>query len=67
MEALALPSWEFLALAYRASAYQGMMRARVEQAEAGERRNVRPGARLVEADRRSVMADPLLADVIDFG
>lgn len=67
-EAVGLPSWEFLALAYRASVYPGTIAARVAENERRERRNVRkPGARLVDGDQRSIQTDSLLSDVIDFG
>lgn len=66
-EALALPAPEFLALAYRASIYPGVLAARIAERERKEHRNVPAGARLVAGDRASVMADPLLRDVVDIG
>lgn len=66
-EALNLPAPEYLALAYRCSAYQGVMQARLAEAEAETRRNQpRRGARRVEGTRTAVMADPLLAAAISF-
>ena len=61
------PAPEFFALAYRLPAYEGIMRARVEQEETKTRRNVAPGAKLVESERKAIERDPLLADLIDFG
>lgn len=67
-EALALPAPEFLALAYRCSAFQGVMQARVMEQDKNETRNVhKSGARMVKSNRDEIAADPLLADVIDFG
>jgi hypothetical protein len=66
-EALALPGPEFLALAYRVAVFPGVMAARIAEQEKAERRNVPAGARLVASDRLSILADPLLRDVVDMG
>lgn len=67
-EAIRLPAEEFLALCFRASAYQGVMQARVLEQDRNEVRNVRnPQARMVKSERSEIAADPLLRDVIDFG
>jgi hypothetical protein len=52
---------EMLALAYRLPAYGGMMAARVTQQEARDRRNTKPGARMVEETHAEV------SSVIEFG
>lgn len=58
----------YLALAYRVSAYAGVMQARHQEAEAMERRTGVPrGARRVEATQEALTADPLLRDAISFG
>lgn len=66
-EALALPGPEFLALAYRASAFQGVMALR-EQEEAVRQARTKParGVRQVEPTREAVQTDPLLAAAISF-
>ena len=66
-DALALPAPEFLGLAYRVSVFPGVIAARIAEADAAERRNIPVGANLVPSDRHSIMADPLLRDVVDFG
>lgn len=44
------------------------MQARVMEQDKNESRNVRStGARMVKSERNEIAADPLLADVIDFG
>ena len=61
-EALALPSEEFLALAYRLPGFPGILAARAEQEKNRERRNVRnPEAKLVDLN------DPALAGLIQIG
>lgn len=66
MEDLDFPT--YLALAYRVSAYPGVMQARHSEAEARDRRTGTPrGARRVESTREAIAADPLLADAISFG
>jgi hypothetical protein len=63
-EALALPGPEYLALAYRVSAYQGVMNHRM--AEAADKAKPRQWVRQVEGTRESVQADPLLREAISF-
>lgn len=59
---------EYLALAYRVSAYQGVMQARMAEAQEQDRRmGRRPGVRQVVAERKALEADPLLRDAISFG
>jgi hypothetical protein len=58
----------YLALAYRVSAYPGVMQARHQEAERRERRTGTPrGARRVDSTREAITADPLLRDAISFG
>lgn len=67
-EALALPAPEFFALAYRCSAFQGVMQARVIEQDKDASRNVHhANARMVNSTKEEVAADPLLSDVIEFG
>lgn len=66
-DALALPGPEYLALAYRLDAYGGVITERRRQAGAEERRNVRPGARLVDSDAKTLQTDPALAGLIQYG
>jgi len=66
-EAVALPAPEFLGLAYRVTVFPGVLAARIAERERAERRNVRPGARLVESTRGAIATDPLLRDVVDIG
>jgi hypothetical protein len=67
-EAMALPSPEYLALAYRVSAYQGVMALRLAEGEAKERRaRPRRGARRVAGEREAIQADSLLGSAISFG
>lgn len=65
-ETAALSGPEYFGLAYRLPAYPGIMRARVEQDEKKQTRNVRHGHKLVESDRTSIERDSLLADLIEF-
>lgn len=66
MEDLDFPT--YLALAYRVSAYQGVMQARHSEAERRDRRTQLPRqARKVESTREAITADPLLRDAISFG
>ncbi len=65
-EALALPGPELLALAYRVGAYPGVIHHRLAEAEAKERRNAPRGARMVTAEKATVLADPLLSGAISF-
>lgn len=59
---------EYLALAYRVSAYPGVMQARMaEEQERDRRMGRRPGVRNVPGERQAVEADPLLRDAISFG
>jgi hypothetical protein len=66
-EALKLPGPEFFALAQRLSAYPGVIQMRANAEEKERNRNVKPGARMVESTQRAIAADPLLADLIEFG
>jgi hypothetical protein len=66
-DAVALPGPEFLALAYRLDAYQGVIAMRIQQQRQEERRNVTPGARLVDSDRASVQRDPILSRLVEVG
>jgi hypothetical protein len=66
-EAMALPATEYLALASRTPAYQGVMAIRQAEAEEKERRSKPPrGTRLVDSDRESIRKDELLAAAISF-
>ncbi len=66
-EALELDFPEWLALAHRVSAYEGVMRLRAEAQEREEQRTRRkPGTRMVEGTRDAVQSDPLLAEAISF-
>jgi hypothetical protein len=65
-EALALPGPEFLVLAYRVGAYRGVIRHRLAEAEAKERRNAPRGARMVAGEKAAVLADPLLSGAVSF-
>lgn len=59
---------EYLALAYRVSAYPGVMQARHQETDARERRTrLAPGARRVSGTKEAIQADPLLTDAISFG
>jgi len=66
-EAIRLPGPEFLALAFRCSAYTGVMQARVLEQDRNASRNTRGSARMVEPERQAIETDPLLAGVIEFG
>lgn len=66
-EALALPGPEFFALLFRLPGYDGMMRKRVEQMEAKDRAENRPGTRVVKSEQADIEADPILRDLIEFG
>ena len=61
---MALPGPEYLALAYRVSAYQGVMSIRMAEAE--EKRRKRRGVRQVEGEAAAIQADPLLSEAISF-
>lgn len=63
-EALALPGPEYLALAYRITAYQGVMSHRA--AEAQEKRRKSRGIKQVAGEREAVQADPNLDAAISF-
>lgn len=66
MEDLDFPT--YLALAYRVSAYPGVMQTRHSEAERRERRTGLPrGARKVDSTKDAITADPLLRDAISFG
>lgn len=67
VETLELDSPEYLALAHRASAYEGVMRARAEEEEKTQRRTrMARGTRKVDGTKEAVLADPLLAGAISF-
>lgn len=66
-EALALPGPEFFALAYRLDVFPGVMAERRRQADARNRRNTAPGARLVDSDASTLERDPVLAGLIEIG
>jgi hypothetical protein len=51
----------------RLPAYPGVMQVRANAEDAQGKRNVKHGAKIVESERRAIAADPLLADLIDFG
>lgn len=59
-EASQLPFPEYLALAYRLPAYQGVMSHRISEAEDAKKD-------LASGKREAIMADPILSDVISFG
>lgn len=59
-EASQIPFPEYLALAYRAPAFQGVMAHRLMEAET-ERQKPR-----VKTERQAIMADPILSDAISF-
>lgn len=61
VQARSLPGPEFMALAYRASAYPGAVAARMAQTSAPDDRSV------VLATRQAVQRDPVLSGLIDFG
>jgi hypothetical protein len=43
------------------------MKIRAEEQDRKTNRNVKPGAKLVDSERHAIEADPLLADLIEFG
>lgn len=65
-EVAGLSGPEYMALAYRLPAYQGVMAMRVQQEEERSRKNLRHrDAKLVDSSKASIQADPLLRDVVD--
>lgn len=62
---------QFLSLALRVSAYQGVLAARLSEQENGSNSSSRSShqqeVREVEAKRESVMSDPVLAGVVSWG
>jgi hypothetical protein len=59
-ETASIPSREYLALAFRLPAFQGVMAYRISEAEA-ERKKPR-----VKTEREAIERDPILSDVISF-
>lgn len=67
-EAASLSGPEYLGLAYRLPAYQGVIAHRATEQQSRDQRNVRaPGARLVDSTKSNIQADPMLRDLVDFG
>jgi hypothetical protein len=65
-EAMDIPFPEYLALAYRLPAYQGVMSHRMAEAAAVDRRSNPRRARMVEGEREAIARDPDLRDAISF-
>lgn len=52
---------------YRVGVYSGVVRSRIEQADAKERKSFSPGTRKVKAERDAIETDPLMRGLVDFG
>jgi hypothetical protein len=65
-DVLALSGPRFLALAYRLSAYSGVLAARMSAAEAARQPAAPGGAKVVDSSQAALRTDPVMAGLIDF-